>query len=99
MTQNSTMPTMSASAASALFRRIGHHVAIQWHDVGFVASGESWLHRRGRPRRHYLLGVDRRGGIETKRLEHERKSVGAQRIRGAHHVEMQVRRIGIAAVT
>src|SRR3954468_11083069 len=40
MTQNSTMPTMSASAASALFRRIGHHVVIQWHDVGFVASGE-----------------------------------------------------------
>src|SRR6476659_9202917 len=99
--QKTSTPTMSASAASALLRRIGHHVVIQWHDVGFVASGESGLHRRGLPRRHHRLEVDRRGdpGIETKRLEHERKSIGAQRIRGTHHVEMQVRRIGIAGVT
>ncbi len=57
--QKTSTPTISASAASALFRRIGHYVVIQWHDVGFVASGQPGLHRRGLPRRHHLLEVDR----------------------------------------
>ena len=30
--------------------------------------------------------------------EHERQPVGTQRIRGAHHVEMQVWRVGVAGV-
>lgn len=65
MVQNSTTPTMSTSAASALLRFIVHHVENQWADAGFVTGCEVRLQLRGLSVQQRVEGIlGHHAGIE-----------------------------------
>src|SRR5829696_4017011 len=97
--QNSSTPTMSASAANVLLRFIGHHVEDQWADRGLVTGGEPGLHRRRLALQHRVERLLRdEPVVERERVDKERQAVRPQRIGGAHHMEVQMRRIGVARI-
>ena len=105
--QNTITQTTSATSAIATGRvrrhypvGIGHHIENQWADIGFVAGGEAGLHRRGLARFSSASSASCEA-IRESSLNDENtngRPLDAQRIRRAHHVEMQVWPIGIAGV-